>query len=156
MGQIFLYMFNFIFSVHTRFFSLINLAYVMMSVYFLSVGFKRITNPALKTQVKVVILGILAAVGLYVISIIIPTILSLRLPQGIRELMIVIALIVGPGLIAWSIIKYRFLDIGIIARQSLVYTISTSIVVGGYLLIITQLSDSILIPPTWATRESTI
>jgi len=133
--------FGFLFSFHTRFFSLINLAYVMSSVYFLVIGYKRISNPALKIQVKVVILGILTAVGLYVIGMIIPTILSLKLPQGTKEILIVIALIVGPGSISWAIIKHRFLDIGLIARQSLVYTLTTAIVVGGYLLIITQLSS---------------
>lgn len=132
---------GFLFSFHTRFFSLINFAYVMFSIYFLHKGFRQIKNPALKTQVIIVIVGILAAIGLYVIAFIIPTILSLKFPQGIREVMIIIALIVGPGSIAWSIIKYRFLDIGLIARQSLVYTITTAIVVGGYLLIITQLSS---------------
>ena len=40
------------------------------------------------------------------------------------EVMTLTALIVGPGTIAWAIIKYRFLDIGLIARQSLVYTLT--------------------------------
>ncbi|MCD6162888.1 MAG: SpoIIE family protein phosphatase [candidate division Zixibacteria bacterium] len=132
---------GFLFSFHTRFFSLINFAYVMFAIYFLHKGFKQIINPALRTQVRIVIMGILAAIGFYVIAVIIPTILSLKFPRGIREVMIIVALIVGPGSIAWSIIKYRFLDIGLIARQSLVYTITTAIVVGGYLLIITQLSS---------------
>ena len=130
-----------IFTFHTRFFSLINLSYVSGSIYFLASGYRHINNPALKTQVRTVIAGVGVAVGLYAVSVIIPTILSLQFPEVIREIMILIALIVGPGSIAWAIIKYRFLDIGIIARQSLVYTITTAIVVGGYLLIISQLSS---------------
>jgi serine phosphatase RsbU (regulator of sigma subunit) len=133
--------FGFIYSIHSRFFSLINLAYVTMSIYFLTRGYKRINNPALKTQVKVVIAGIIAAVGIYVCGVIIPKILSIEMPPALTEIIIIIALIVGPGTIAWAIIKYRFLDIGLIARQSLVYTLTTAIVVGGYLLIITQLSS---------------
>jgi serine phosphatase RsbU (regulator of sigma subunit) len=133
--------FGFLYSFHSRFFSLINLAYVMASIYFLTRGYKRITNPALKTQVKVVIVGILAAVGIYVAGGIIPTILTIRMPETVQEIMILSALIIGPGTIAWAIIKYRFLDMGLIARQSLVYTITTAIVVGGYLLVINQLSS---------------
>lgn len=133
--------FSYLYSFHHKFFSLINLTYVILSIYFLSRGFRRITNPALKTQVKVVIAGIIAAVGIYVLGVIIPTILSIRMPEVVREIMILSALIVGPGTIAWAIIKYRFLDIGLIARQSLVYSLTTAIVVGGYLLIINQLSD---------------
>jgi len=133
--------FGFIYSIHSRFFSLINLAYVTLSIYFLTRSYKRINNPALKTQVKVVIAGIIVAVGIYVCGVIIPTIVSIELPSIFTEVIIIITLIIGPGTIAWAIIKYRFLDIGLIARQSLVYTITTAIVVGGYLLIITQLSS---------------
>ncbi|MCP4582579.1 MAG: SpoIIE family protein phosphatase [candidate division Zixibacteria bacterium] len=133
--------FGFLYSFHSRFFSLINLAYVCTSIYFLSLGYRRINNPALRIQVKVVIAGIIAAVGIYVIGVIIPTILSIKIPDIFTEVMILTALVVGPGTIAWAIIKYRFLDIGLIARQSLVYTLTTAIVVGGYLLIINQLSS---------------
>jgi len=129
-----------ILSFHTRFFSLINLTYVLGSIYFLASGYGNINNPALKIQVKIVIAGVGVAVGLYALSVIIPTMLSLQFPEVLREIMILTALIVGPGSIAWAIIKYRFLDMGVIARQSLVYTITTAIVVGGYLLIINQLS----------------
>lgn len=132
---------GYLLSFHTKFFSLINFAYVLLSVYFLALRFTGIKNPALRTQVRVVIAGIVAAVGLYVVAFIIPTILSIRLPGGLKESMVLTALVVGPGSIAWAIIKFRFLDIGLIARQSLVYTITTAIVVGGYLLVITQLSS---------------
>ncbi len=133
--------FGFLYSFHHKFFSLINLTYVILSIYFLSRGFRNVTNPALKTQVKLVIAGITAAVGIYVLGEIVPTILSIRIPEEMQEIMIITALVVGPGTIAWAIIKYRFLDIGLIARQSLVYTLTTAIVVGGYLLIINQFSD---------------
>jgi sigma-B regulation protein RsbU (phosphoserine phosphatase) len=83
----------------------------------------------------------MVAVGLYVASFIIPTILSFKFPPGLREILVLIALVVGPGSIAWAIIKYRFMDIGLLARQSLVYTVTTAIVVGGYLLVITELSS---------------
>lgn len=131
---------GFLYFFHTRFFSLINLSYVILAMYFLNQGYKNITNPALKLQVKIVIWGISIAVGLYVVSSIIPVILSFKFPPGLREIIVIVALIVGPGSIAWAIIKYRFMDIGLLARQSLVYTITTAIVVGGYLLVITQLS----------------
>lgn len=131
---------GFLYIFHTRFFSLINLSYVILAMYFLNQGYKNITNPALKSQVKIVIWGISIAVGLYVVSSIIPVILSFKFPPGLREIIVLVALIVGPGSIAWAIIKYRFMDIGLLARQSLVYTITTAIVVGGYLLVITQLS----------------
>jgi hypothetical protein len=66
-----------------------------------------ITNPALRSQVKIVIWGIMIAVGLYVASFIIPTILSFKFPPGLREILVLVALVVGPGSIAWAIMKER-------------------------------------------------
>jgi len=56
----------------------------------------------------------------------------------VRDSLLTASLIIGPGSIAWAIVRYQFLDIGLIARRSLVYSITTIIVVGGYLLIVVQ------------------
>ncbi len=135
--------FGFLLLFHTRFFSLVNLTYVVFAIYFLQLGYKKIENPRLKQQVRLVIYGICAAIGLYVVGFLIPDILSFRFPQGLRDSLIVAALLVGPGTIAWAIVRYQFLDIGLIARRSLVYSITTAIVVGGYLLVIVELGSAI-------------
>jgi serine phosphatase RsbU (regulator of sigma subunit) len=132
---------GFLLLFHKRFFSLINLIYVVAALYLLRSGFRRIENPRLKQQVSLVIYGILIAVGLYVAGFLIPEILMFNLPSSLRDSMVVAALLVGPGTIAWAIVKYQFLDIGLIARRSLVYTITTTIVVGGYFLLVAQLSS---------------
>ncbi len=129
---------GFLLLFHSRFFSFINLAYVIFALIILYYGFKRIENPRLKQQVKVVIYGISIGVGLYTLAIIIPTIFAINLANPVRDAMVMMGLIVGPGSISWAIVKYQFLDIGLIARKSLVYSISTAIVVGGYLLIVMQ------------------
>lgn len=129
---------GFLLLIHSRFFSIINLGYVVLALYIFYYGFKRIDNPRLKQQVKVVIYGISIGVGLYTLAFIIPTIFSINLLNPIRDTMVMLGLIVGPGSISWAIVKYQFLDIGLIARKSLVYSISTAIVVGGYLLIVLQ------------------
>jgi sigma-B regulation protein RsbU (phosphoserine phosphatase) len=129
---------SFLLLVHTRFFSIINLAYVILALIILYYGYKRIENPRLSKQVKVVIIGISIGVGLYALAFIIPTIFSITLLNPVRDAMVMMGLIVGPGSISWAIVRYQFLDIGLIARKSLVYSISTAIVVGGYLLIVMQ------------------
>jgi sigma-B regulation protein RsbU (phosphoserine phosphatase) len=135
--------FGFLLLFHTRFFSLVNLTYVVFAIYFLQLGYKRVENPRLKQQVRLVIYGICASMGLYVIGFLIPDILSFRFPQGLRDVMIVAALLVGPGTIAWAIVRYQFLDVGLIARRSLVYSITTAIVVGGYLLVTIEIGAAI-------------
>jgi sigma-B regulation protein RsbU (phosphoserine phosphatase) len=134
---------GFLLLFHTRFFSLINLIYVVTAIYLLQTGYRKISNPRLKSQVRLVIQGILGAMGLYVVGFLVPEILSMSMGSSIRDLMAVGALIVGPGTIAWAIVRYQFLDIGLIARRSLVYSITTAIVVGGYLLVIVELGSII-------------
>jgi len=134
---------GFLLLFHTRFFSLINLIYVVVAIYFLYNGYRKIENPRLKLQVRLVIAGILGAMGLYVAGFLVPDILSMRMPPSIKDLLAVGAVIVGPGTIAWAIVRYQFLDIGLIARRSLVYSITTAIVVGGYLLVVVELGSAI-------------
>jgi sigma-B regulation protein RsbU (phosphoserine phosphatase) len=129
---------GFLLLIHSRFFSIINLGYVVLALFILYYGYKRIDNPRLKQQVKVVMYGISIGVGLYAIAFIIPTIFSINLLNPFRDAMVMLGLIVGPGSISWAIVRYQFLDIGLIARKSLVYSISTAIVVGGYLVIVMQ------------------
>ncbi|UCC80810.1 MAG: SpoIIE family protein phosphatase [Candidatus Zixiibacteriota bacterium] len=129
---------GFLLLFHSRFFSIINLAYVVLALIILYYGYKRIENLRLKQQVRVVIYGISIGVGLYTLAIIIPTIFAINLTNPVRDAMVMLGLIVGPGSISWAIVKYQFLDIGLIARKSLVYSISTAIVVGGYLIIVMQ------------------
>jgi sigma-B regulation protein RsbU (phosphoserine phosphatase) len=134
---------GFLLLIHTRFFSLVDLIYVGFALYFLQMGYKNIENPRLKEQMKLVIKGIWVAMGFYVIGFLIPEILGFRIPESLRDLMVVATLIVGPGTIAWAIVRYQFLDIGLIARRSLVYTITTAVVVGGYLMMVMQLGSLI-------------
>jgi len=129
---------SFLLLFHSRFFSIINLAYVILALLIFYYGFKRIENPRLRQQVRIVIYGISIGVGLYTLAFIIPTIFVINLANPVRDAMVMLGLIVGPGSISWAIVKYQFLDIGLIARKSLVYSVSTAIVVGGYLLIVMQ------------------
>jgi sigma-B regulation protein RsbU (phosphoserine phosphatase) len=134
---------GFLLLFHQRFFSLINLIYVALSIYLLFTGYRRVENPRLRQQVRIVIQGILGAMGLYMVGFLVPDILSFRMASSMRDAVAVGALIVGPGTIAWAIVRYQFLDIGLIARRSLVYSITTAIVVGGYFLIIFELGTAI-------------
>lgn len=129
---------GFLLLFHARFFSIVNLIYVIFAIILLYTSYRKIENPRLKQQVRVIIYGIGAGVGLYAAGFIIPNIFAFIMTESWRNAMVMMGLIVGPGSIAWAIVRYQFLDIGLIARRSLVYTISTAIVVGGYLLIVMQ------------------
>jgi len=129
-----------ILSSHKNFFSLINLFYVLLAVTFLFRGIKYVEAPRLRKQVQIIILGIHVSLGLYIFTFILPNLFALDLSEILKALLTVAALVVGAGSVGWAIVRHQFLDIRLIVRQSLVYTVSSAILVGLYVIAITELS----------------
>lgn len=126
---------------HKNFFALVNLVYVILAVTYLFRGMKHVEAPRLRKQVRVIIMGIHFSLGIYILISILPNLFALEISDTLRAMLTALSLAVGAGSIAWAIIRYQFLDIRLIVRQSLVYTISSAFLVGVYVVIITQLSD---------------
>jgi serine phosphatase RsbU (regulator of sigma subunit) len=146
---------DFLVRLHLQTFAAINLIYIVIALIMLYRGIKAITNRRLKTQTLIVIWGIQSAMGLYMISFLLPNLSGIQLSANVQIAMAVAALAIGNGSIIYAIIRYQFLDVRLIVRQSVVYTISSAIVVGSYLLIISQFTkilqniigqDSALLP----------
>jgi serine phosphatase RsbU (regulator of sigma subunit) len=131
-------LFGILYKIHVQSFSLINLAFLMLAVWFLYQGYRKITVPTLKKQVGVLIWGIRSAVGLYAFAFIVPALTPLELSDTVRHFLTIVALVVGSGSIAWAIVKHHFLDVKLIVRQSLVYFLTTAFFVGLYFLIVRQ------------------
>ena len=130
--------FGILYRIHVQSFSLINLAFLMLAVWFLYQGYRKITVPTLKKQVGVLIWGIRSAVGLYAFAFIVPALTPLDVSETVRHFLTIVALVVGSGSIAWAIVKHHFLDVKLIVRQSLVYFLTTAFFVGLYFLIVRQ------------------
>lgn len=126
---------------HKKFFSIINLAYVIGAVSFLYIGMKHVTADRLKKQVRVIIMGLHVSLGVYIFTFILPNLIPLELSDNLKFVLGAVMLLVGAGSIAWAIIRYQFLDVQLIIRQSLVYTASSAILVGTYLFAITRFSS---------------
>lgn len=127
-----------LYKIHLESFSLINLIFLILAVWFLHRGYKGTTVPTLKKQVNLLIWGIRSSVGLYALAFIIPTLTPLKLTENIRHFLTILALVIGSGSIAWAIVKHHFLDIKLIVRQSLVYFLTTALFVGLYFLVLRQ------------------
>jgi serine phosphatase RsbU (regulator of sigma subunit) len=130
--------FGILYRIHVQSFSLINLAFLILAVWFLHQGYKKTTVPTLKKQVGVLIWGIRSAVGLYAFAFIVPALTPLEISETVRHFLTIVALVVGSGSIAWAIVKHHFLDVKLIVRQSLVYFLTTAFFVGVYFLIVRQ------------------
>lgn len=130
-----------LFDFHLKFFSIINLLYIGLTIFALRLGHRAVTNRRLKDQVGAILRGIQLAVGLYAIAFILPTLGVIKVYEPLRDAFTIIALLVGAGSIAWSIIRHQFLDVRLIVRQSVVFTISSALLVGLYLLVVTQVAS---------------
>jgi sigma-B regulation protein RsbU (phosphoserine phosphatase) len=117
---------SFILTYNEVIFGLINLFYIAATFYFLESSKKLIHNPRLQIQTKVVSWAIRISLTLYVIA-----------DLG--------ALLIGTGLLIYATIRYQFLDVRLIFRQSFVYSITSAILVGAYVLLVIQ-SRSFLQP----------
>jgi sigma-B regulation protein RsbU (phosphoserine phosphatase) len=132
-----------VFEFHVKFFSVVNLLYIVAAIWSLSKGFRALTNPRLRSQVRIIIQGVLSAVSLYVIAFIAPTLGLFNLAEPVRVGLAILALLIGTTSIAWSIIRYQFLDVRLFVRQSVVFTISSALLVGLLLLLIIEVSPFI-------------
>ncbi len=130
--------FGILYEIHVQSFSLINLLFLILAVWFLHRGYKKIIVPTLKKQVGLLIWGIRSSVGLYTVAFILPVLTPLELSENIRYFLTIVALVAGSGSIAWAIVKHHFLDVKLIVRQSLVYFLTTALFVGLYFLILRQ------------------
>lgn len=131
-------MLDFLVRLHLQTFAAINLIYIVIALILLYRGLRTVTNKRLKTQTLIVIWGIQSALGLYMIAYLLPNLSGLNLSANLQVGMAIAALAIGNGSVIYAIIRYQFLDVRLIVRQSVVYTITSAIIVGAYLLIISQ------------------
>jgi serine phosphatase RsbU (regulator of sigma subunit) len=128
---------------HAKLFSVVNFVYVVVAAIILYQGTKRVVAVQLRKQVVVVIYGIISALAMYVAAFILPSLGIMTWSPGIATALTIMALVLGCGSIIWAIVRYRFMDVRLIVRQSLVYTVTSALVVGAYVLIIRQVEKII-------------
>ena len=120
------------------YFAAINLAYVLTAIIVMYVSSHRLNNPRLITQVRWVLWGIRASMGLYAIAFLLPKLSPLQLGQDVAHTLTIFSLLIGAGVIAWAIIRYQFLDVSFIIRRGFVFSITSGLLIGIYMLGYTQ------------------
>lgn len=138
LGELFLSLISLIYQFHTNFFALINLLYIITAIVIMMFSYKRLTNLRLKKQVGLVLWGIRASVGLYAVAFIFPKLHILHTSDVVAHLLTSIALVIGTGSIAWAMVRYQFMDVRFIIRRGLVFSVSTALLIGAYLVIYHQ------------------
>lgn len=133
-------LFDYVIGIHLKFFSVVNLAYVIGALFILQRGARQLTAVRLKRQVGVLTWGLRVALGLYAVAFIAPILGWVEITPQVELGLLMLALLVGCGGVVYSIIRHQFLDVRLIARQSLVYSATSAVLVGMYLLVLGQLS----------------
>jgi serine phosphatase RsbU (regulator of sigma subunit) len=120
---------------HVNFFALVNLIYVVAAIYIMHKSFQNLTSLRTKKQVALVLWGIRVSVGLYAITFLLPKLFPIQASDTIIYFFTMLALLIGAGSIAWSIIKYQFLDISLRISRGFLFSICSGLLVGVYLVI---------------------
>ncbi|MBN1155572.1 SpoIIE family protein phosphatase [candidate division KSB1 bacterium] len=129
---------SYIYEFQKLIFSFINIVYFILAAFIMYRGYQEIKSPPLHRRAKVIFWGIIISVGLYIIGIAVPQLLAIEIADFWMHGVILLALIIGPVAIILSIIKYQFLDITMFFRRGIIFSITSGLVVGIYLLIYGQ------------------
>lgn len=130
-------------SIHQVLFSLVNLVYIAAALTLLWLSYRRSHNSRIRRQVGTIFAGLASCAGLYAIAVPIPTLMNLHWAASTRSALIVGALVLGSGAIAYSMVRYRFLDANLIARKSVLYAVTSLFLFGVYFLVVRRL-DALL------------
>jgi sigma-B regulation protein RsbU (phosphoserine phosphatase) len=128
---------------HRLLFSVVNLLYIAAALTLLWLSFRRTHNAVIRHQVGVIFAGLASCAGLYAVAIPIPTLVNTGWPSLTRSALVVAALVLGSGSIAWSMVRHRFLDAKLIARKSILYAVTSAFLIGVYLGVVRQV-DALL------------
>ncbi len=122
--------------VHQALFSLVDLGFGVATVLLLYGSYRRTTVPRLRQQLRVIAVGLSASLLCYSLTTAIPALFHYRPPESLRSVLTIVALTLGPGSIAYSVVRYKFLDAKLIARRGILYALASAALVGVYLAVV--------------------
>ncbi len=126
--------------VHRALFSLVNLGFGLATMVLLFDAYRHARVPRLRQQLRVIAVGLSACLAFYSAATSVPTLLNLRLSGSLQAALTLTALTLGPGSIAYAVVRHKFLDTRLIARRGILYALVSAGLVGIYLLLVTRLN----------------
>jgi serine phosphatase RsbU (regulator of sigma subunit)/anti-sigma regulatory factor (Ser/Thr protein kinase) len=145
--------FELMFRFHQILFSLVNIVYIVVALILLWVSFRKSHNTRVRRQVGTIFAGLAGCAICYAAAIPLPTLFNHYWPPIVRSTLVILALILGSGSIAYAMVRHRFLDANVIARKSVLYGVTSVFLFGVYILIVRRL-DAMLASVT--TIDTTV
>ena len=131
-----LILFSIVRTYHTEIFYFAYLFYVSLAAYNLKTSLSQLTSASLRTQATVVLQGLMISLGLLALTLIGYGFISGDYAEIVFTIGIILSSLVGSITIAYATIQYQFLNVRLVLRQSFVYTITYSILVGTFVVLI--------------------
>jgi two-component system, NtrC family, sensor kinase len=113
--------------------------WVLASIVFY-ISYLRTGLPLRRQQLKWLTRGTVLAIAPFTLLYIVPYLADIQVP-GIFEKLAGISLVVLPLTFSWAIIRYRLMDVDLIFKRGVTYTLATATVVGLYFLLISIAGD---------------
>ncbi len=143
---------SFVRTYQIEIFGVLNLFYVASAMYFLETSRRQTSTPQIAAQSQFVFIGLRTGLLLYVVAFLgnltVPEIIT----ESVSSLILLVALLVGSGMLVYATIRYQFLDVRLHFRQSFVYTVTSALLVGVYILLVVK-SKEMLEPAFGAQAE---
>ena len=121
-------MMTLLFKAHKSFFSVVNISYAAVAMLLLTRSRSFEFTPRAKRQATLVIVGLVVCVATYSLAKLIPMFRGVPPGSDLPAVFINASLIIGGGTIAYSIVRYRFLDIKMIARKGVFYAAISAVI----------------------------
>jgi PAS domain S-box-containing protein len=102
-------------------------------VFYLS--YRRTEMPLRRQQLKWLTRGTILAIAPFTLLYIVPYLADIAVPD-IFEKLAAVSLVILPLTFSWAIIRYRLMDVDLIFKRGVTYTLATAAVVGLYFLLI--------------------
>ena len=113
--------------------------WVLASIVFY-ISYLRTDLPLRRQQLKWLTRGTILAIAPFTLLYIVPYLADVPVP-GIFEKLAGISLVILPLTFSWAIIRYRLMDVDLIFKRGVTYTLATATVVGLYFLLISIAGD---------------
>jgi two-component system NtrC family sensor kinase len=115
--------------------------YFVIAAVVLWRSYNRATTPLQQQQMKWISRGTLLAIGPYTLFYVIPYLFGL-LPTPAMKIS-VLSLVFLPVTWGYAIVRYRLMDVDIIFKRGVAYTLATAAIVGAYFAVVGGLAGSI-------------
>jgi PAS domain S-box-containing protein len=115
--------------------------YVIAACVFYA-SYRRAESPLERQQLKWLTRGTLLAVGPFTLLYAVPYLSGLTVP-GLVEKAVLLSLVLLPLTFSWAIVRYRLMDVDLIFKRGVTYTLATASLVGVYFLAVGATSEMV-------------